>query len=209
MEDLIIGLPIGIGLAAACGFRIFVPLLAMSIASMTGHLELAEGFMWIGTPAAVAAFSVATALEIGAYYVPWIDNLMDTVATPSAVIAGSIVTASCIADMSPLMTWSVGIIAGGGTAGVVQVGTSLTRAASTALTGGLGNPIVSTGEAVGSVTMAGLSIFTPLLAMAAVLTLVIVMSRKVIARLNQPTLVPIPTETRSPETIHAMPPRRT
>src|SRR5258705_403728 len=143
METLF-GVCMGIGLAAACGFRVFVPLLVMSIASLSGHLTLAPSFQWIGSYPALIAFSVATALEIAAYYVPWLDHLLDTIATPAAIVAGTVVTASMISGMSPFLQWTLAAIAGGGAAGLVQGATVLTRAASTATTGGLGNPLVAT-----------------------------------------------------------------
>ena len=152
MQELL-SICVGIGLAAACGFRIFVPLLIVSIASTTGNLALAQPFQWMGTYPALVTFSVATALEVGAYYVPWIDNLLDTVATPAAVVAGTVVSASVFTDISPFLKWSLAAIAGGGTAGAIQTGTVLARAASSATTGGLGNAMVATGEL-------GLAVFT-------------------------------------------------
>src|SRR5881394_829642 len=107
---------VGIGLSAACGFRVFVPLLVVSIASYSGHLHLAPGFEWMGSTAALIAFATATALEIAGYYVPWVDNLLDTIASPAAVIAGTIATASVVADMSPFLKWTLAAIAGGGIA---------------------------------------------------------------------------------------------
>jgi hypothetical protein len=152
MEELL-SICVGIGLAAACGFRVFVPLLIVSIASNTGHLTLAQPFQWMGTHPALVTFSVATAIEVGGYYIPWVDNLLDTVATPAAVVAGTVVSASIFTDMSPFLKWTLAAIAGGGTAGVIQTGTVLARAASTAASGGLANALVATGEL-------GLSLFT-------------------------------------------------
>src|SRR6267378_2295824 len=154
---------LGIGLSAACGFRVFVPLLVMSIASLSGHLQLAQGFAWIGTYPALITFAVATCLEIGGYYIPWLDHLLDTLATPAAIVAGTIVMASMVTGMSPLMKWSLAIIAGGGAAGLVQGSTVLLRGTSTATTGGFGNPIVATIELVGSVFMSILALVAPIL----------------------------------------------
>lgn len=191
MQELL-SICVGIGLAAACGFRVFVPLLIVSVAANTGHLSLAQSFQWMGTPAALITFSVATALEVGGYYVPWIDNLLDSVATPAAVVAGTVVSASVFTDMSPFLKWTLAAIAGGGTAGVIQTGTVLTRAASTATTGGLANALVATGEL-------GLSLFTGVVSMLAwlggflILALVIVtavgvvvflLSRKILRHLR-------------------------
>ena len=107
--DTLLSVLIGVGLAAACGFRVFVPLLVMSLASRAevGHLSLGPGFAWIGSTPALVAFSVATLLEIAGYYIPWVDNLLDTVATPTAIVAGILVTASAVTDMSPFLRWSL------------------------------------------------------------------------------------------------------
>ena len=126
---------IGVGLSAASGFRIFVPFLIISIASLSGNLTLGESFGWIATIPALVAFSIATVLEISAYFIPWFDNVLDTIATPVAVIAGIILMASVITGMSPLLKWALAIIAGGGIAGSIQGLTGITRATSSATTG--------------------------------------------------------------------------
>lgn len=89
--ETILGLCIGVGLSAACGFRVFVPLLVMSIATLLGWHEPAKGFEWLAIPSVCAALGFATICEIAAYYVPWVDNLLDTIATPAAVVAGHLV----------------------------------------------------------------------------------------------------------------------
>src|SRR5438445_8556680 len=160
METLL-SICLGIGLSAACGFRIFVSLLVMSIAALSGHLTLAKGFEWIGSYPALIAFSVATLLEIAAYYIPWVDNLLDTIATPAAIIAGTLVTASLVTGTSPFLKWALAIIAGGGVAGIVQGTTVVARGASTAGTGGLANPLLATAELGGSVITAVLALLAP------------------------------------------------
>jgi hypothetical protein len=162
--ETILSLCLGIGLSAACGFRVFVPLLIASLAAHAGHLKLSAGFDWLGSDAAVIALGLATVLEIGAYYIPWLDNALDTVATPAAVIAGTLITASVATDMSPMLKWTLAVIAGGGSAALVQTGTVLVRAASTATTGGLANPLIATAELGGSVGMTLLAIAVPLAA---------------------------------------------
>jgi len=157
---------IGIGLAAACGFRVFVPLLVASIAALSGHLHLSQSFQWIGTYPALVAFSVATVLEIGGYYIPWLDHVLDTMATPAAIIAGILISASMFTDMSPVLRWTLAVIAGGGAAGLVQGGTVVTRALSTSTSGGLANPVVSTAELGLSLLLSVLAIVLPVLAVA-------------------------------------------
>ena len=180
--EIFLSICVGIGLSAACGFRVFVPLLGISVAAVAGHLKLAAGFEWIGTWPALACFLTATVAEVAAYYVPWIDNLLDTIATPAAVVAGTIATASVVTDMSPLLRWSLAIIAGGGVAALVQTGTVTLRGASTATTGGLANFAVSTGELALSTTMTVVAFMLPILAAGCVLVLVAVAVRVFLKR---------------------------
>jgi hypothetical protein len=181
----ILSVCVGIGLAAACGFRIFIPPLIMSIAAMSGNLTLSPSFAWIGTYPALITFAVATALEITAYYVPWLDNFLDSIATPAAVVAGTVVTASMVSGMSPWMQWSLAIIAGGGAAGLIQGTTVLTRAASTATTGGLANPVFATAEWGLSLGTTFLSFVAPVLVVIALGLVAVVAGRKLWRRYKQ------------------------
>lgn len=180
--ETILSICVGIGLSAACGFRVFVPLLVMSIASLSGHMTLAHGFQWIGTYPALVSLSVATSLEIAGYYVPWLDHLLDTLATPASVVAGTIVTASAVGDMSPFLKWTLAVIAGGGAAGLVQGATVMTRAVSTATTGGLANPVVSTFELGGAVLTSVLAVVAPVLAVLLLVTIMAVFGRKLLRK---------------------------
>lgn len=172
METLL-SICIGIGLSAACGFRIFVPPLVMSMASIFGHLTLSPNFAWMGSYTAMVAFAVATCIEIAAYYIPWVDNLLDTVATPMAMAAGTIVTASVIPDADPMLQWTVALIAGGGSAGTIQAFTGIGRLASTVMTGGLGNALLSTIESGSSIILSGLAIALPVVAVCLVAVLLV------------------------------------
>ena len=137
---------LGLGLAAAVGFRVFVPLLLAAIAARTGHLALADGFAWLGSDMAVVILGVAATAEIVAYFIPWFDNLLDTVAGPTAVAAGTLLMASSLVDVQPWLRWSLGLIAGGGTAGLIHTAMAGLRLGSTATTGGLANSAVATFE---------------------------------------------------------------
>jgi len=155
---------IGVALSATCGFRVFVPLLAVNIGTRAldadGQplIELAGGFDWLSSDIALVVFLVATLFEIGGYYIPWIDNLLDTIASPASIVAGTVITASFVTGMDPWLQWLLGVIAGGGAAGAVQATTVVARAGSTVTTGGLGNPIVASVETSGAFLGAALSI---------------------------------------------------
>ena len=169
----LISVAVGLGLAAACGFRIFVPLLVASVAGYTGRLPLAGGFEWVGSLPALVAFATATVLEIGAYYVPWLDHALDAVATPAALVAGILASAAVITDLPPLLKWGAALVGGGGVAGLIQGTSVLFRLKSTTLTGG----VATTAELIGATGTALLAIFLPLLCLAAVIGLIILAFR--------------------------------
>lgn len=173
----LLSVAVGLGLAAACGFRVFVPLLVASVAGYTGRLPLAGGFEWVGSLPALVAFATATALEIGAYYVPWLDHALDAVATPAALVAGILASAAVITDLPPLLKWGAALVGGGGVAGLIQGTSVLFRLKSTTLTGGVANPVVATAELIGATGTALLAIFLPLLCLAAVIGLIILAFR--------------------------------
>jgi phosphoglycerol transferase MdoB-like AlkP superfamily enzyme len=162
METLL-AICLGLGLSAACGFRVFVPLLGISIAASAGHLQLAGGMEWMGSWPALVCFLTATLLEVAGYYVPWLDNALDSLATPAAIVAGTIATGAVIDDMSPLMRWTLALIAGGGIAGVIQAATVVLRGSSSVATAGLGNFLVSTAELLCSLAVSVAAFVLPLL----------------------------------------------
>lgn len=191
--EFLLSLCVGVGLSAACGFRVFVPLLITSIASYSGHLNLASGFEWIGTPVALTTFALATALEITAYYVPWLDNFLDSIATPAAAVAGTIVTASMVTDVSPYLKWSLAVIAGGGAATLVQGATVLVRSVSTATTAGLANPLFATVELGGAVASSVTAILLPPLAVLLLAAALFFTGRKIHRVKAASNTVPPPT----------------
>lgn len=162
--ETILGLCIGIGLSAACGFRVFVPLLVMSIAAILGWFEPMQGFEWLAMPSVCLALGLATVCEIATYYIPWVDNALDTIATPAAMVAGTLATmAVSSGEISQFASWAAAIIVGGGTASAVQLSTVAVRGVSTATTGGIANPVVSTGEWIGALVLSVLSFIVPVL----------------------------------------------
>lgn len=160
----IISACLGVGLAACCGFRVFVPLFVAALGHKLGVVGPLSAFEWLDSWPALIALGVATVFELGAYYIPWLDNLLDTVAAPAAMAAGTVLATSFLKIDSPVLNWGLGLMLGGGSAGLIQAGTSLLRLSSTATTGGLANPIVATTENVASVGLSVLAILLPLFA---------------------------------------------
>ena len=180
--DPLLGIPVGLALSTAAGLRVFVPLLITSLAARSGYLALTPGMSWIASDAALVAFVTAALVEVCAYYVPWLDNVADAIATPAAITAGIIEMAAVTPDLPPLLRWTVAIIAGGGVAGFAQLGTTLLRFKSSTLTAGMGNPILATGELVGALAMAVLALLAPLLATVFVVILLVFLSRRMMRR---------------------------
>lgn len=165
---------IGIGLAAASGFRVFLPMFAVSLASYMGWIPMNEHFEWLAGIPTLITTGIATIVEILAYYIPYIDHLLDTISVPMATVAGSVLFASQFADLGTFPQWALALIAGGGTAAAISSGFAGTRAASTATTGGLGNSVVATTETAGAGIMTFLAIAAPIIAAIAAIVLVIV-----------------------------------
>jgi hypothetical protein len=184
--ESVLGVLVGLGLAASCGFRVFVPLLIASVATRAGFVEPAEGFAWLGSWGALIALAIATVVEIGAYYIPWLDNALDTAASPAAAVAGTVLFAAMVTDFDPFLQWSLAIIAGGGAAAVVQGGTVATRAASTATTGGTANFLFNTIETGVGFLFSILSIAVPVVAIVLLVAMIVALyytGRKVFQRL--------------------------
>lgn len=180
--EIITALCLGITLSAACGFRVFLPPLAISIGAIYGHIPLSSGFEWLGSTEAAIALAIATLLEISAYFIPIVDNLLDTIQVPIAVGIGTVITAATLGHTDPVLQWTLAAIAGGGTAGIMGTLASLTRLASTGITGGLGNFLIATIELVGSISLSILGITFPLWTAAIILSLLILAVMRIISR---------------------------
>jgi hypothetical protein len=169
----------GIGLSASAGFRVFVPLLIAGIGGRFGWVPLTDHFHWLGEWPALVCFGTATAIEIFAYYIPVVDNLLDTISTPLSIVAGTLLATSVLPIDENLWKWGSGLILGGGSALVIQSATSILRLLSTKTTVGLGNQWLSTAENLGAWTLSSLSLIIPVVVAVVVLVLVLfIISRK-------------------------------
>ncbi len=182
--NMLLSIGLGIGLAAACGLRVFLPLF---IASLLAHFDLGDvglrtGFGWLAEWPAMIALGVATVAELLAYYIPLVDHALDAVAVPLSTMAGTVVAMSSFVDLPPMLAWGLALIAGGGVAGLISAGTAATRLASTVKTGGLGNPVVATAETGGAIALSVIAWFLPFVALVLVLALVVVVVRWLLAR---------------------------
>ena len=176
--EWIAAVSIGLGLAAATGFRVFLPLLMAGVASRIGALPLADGFGWLSSTEALVALTAASFFETTAYYIPGVDHLLDVLAGPAAFVAGIVASASVMTDFPPAVMWPVAIIGGGGLAATTKVTSALVRAKTGIATLGLGNPIVSTVETGGAILIAALAILIPIVCLAMVLVLLVWMLRR-------------------------------
>ncbi len=182
--DWILSACVGIGLAACCGFRVFVPLLVGAVATKMGLISPTPGYEWLSGWTAITGLSVATAFELAAYYIPWLDNALDALAMPLAIGAGTLLSTSFLPIQQDLLRWGMGLMVGGGAAGVVQAGTSLLRLGSVTTTGGLANPLVATGENAASLGLSVLTVLLPLFAAALLVALVLFLLFRLLAPKN-------------------------
>ena len=176
--NALLSIALGVGLAAATGFRVFLPLLVASLAARSGMLPLSDGFAWLASTPALVTLGTAAVLETLAYYIPGVDHVLDVIASPAALAAGVIASAAVMADVPPAVMWPVAIIAGGGVAGLAKGSAAVARAKTGLVTGGLGNPVVSTGVTVGATAFSVLAIALPLVCLIAVVILLVWAARK-------------------------------
>jgi len=185
-KEIITAVAIGIGLSASCGFRVFVPMLVASIAARMNIFPVNEGFQWLASWPAIISFGTATIAEILAYYIPFIDNLLDTITTPMAIGGGNLLLTSVLPIDNEFLKWVIGFLFGGGAAATVQGGTVLTRLASTKLTAGIGNPVLATGEHAAAFGTSALAVLIPLFFAALVIILIAYLILKFGKRLFKP-----------------------
>ena len=187
--DVYVAIALGVGLAAASGFRVFIPPFLYGLATRfdLNPAAFAGSDMqaWMASDAGLTVLGAAVLCELLAYYIPWLDNLLDTIASPAAVLGGVVLMSSSLGELDPVLRWATSIIVGGTTSGTVQVTTVGVRALSTASTGGLGNPIVSTVEAGACLVCTVLALLLPLLAMALVVAGLVVGGRWLMRRRAQ------------------------
>ena len=174
---------LGIGLSASTGFRVFIPLLVAGLASHFGILTLGENFVWMGSVPALICFGVAAVVEVLAYYIPFVDNLIDSIATPLAVGAGTLLMTSLFPAESEWMKWILGFVVGGGAAATIQSGSALTRLLSTKFTAGTGNPVISTGEGIAATGFSLLSLVAPILVAVLLIIFIVVILRLIYRKL--------------------------
>jgi hypothetical protein len=150
-------------LSAACGLRVFMPPFFLGLAAHFGLIEMNEGLAWLSNGTALTILGVATLVELTAFYIPFIDNLLDSIASPLAIMAGVLLTSSLLSNYDPAIKWTVAGIAGGGASSIVQGGSVAMRAVSSGTTIGFGNFIVATVETVASFLISLLSILLPIM----------------------------------------------
>jgi len=185
--ESLVAIAIGIGLAAATGFRVFAPFLVAGLAARWGVLPLADGFTWLASTGALVTLGTASVLEVAAYYIPGVDHVLDLLASPAAILAGVIASAAAMADIPPAILWPVAIIGGGGVAGLTKASSAVVRAKAGLTTAGLANPVVATGETAGAVGIAIAAIVIPLVCLIVLAVVVLWLARKALRFMSRST----------------------
>ena len=173
----------GISLAAASGFRVFLPPFLLSLAArfnVVWFLDIdliGTQFEFFTSTLSIVVLGIATVAEFAAFYAPWVDSVLDTIATPASIVAGIAMTAIVLEGNDPIIQWTIAIVAGGGVAATIQSATVAIRGLSSTFTFGLGNPAVATSENVASVVLTLIAILIPFLSALFVLLIVALLLR--------------------------------
>ena len=179
--QVLIAAATGLGLAAASGFRVFLPPFLMAVWLRLGFLDVnIEGseFEAFSSDVSILLLGVASLSEVLAYKIPWMDNMLDSLATPMAGIAGISVVAVSLEGADPSVQWALAIIAGGGASLSIQSATVAGRGLSSMFTLGLANPFFSLIEDIASLLLIFIALLAPLAALFASLILIIVIFRR-------------------------------
>lgn len=177
--EWVVSITLGIGLAAASGLRVFLPLLVAGLAAHAGWIGLSDHFAWLDNTPVLFALGTAALFEVLAYYVPGVDHLLDVLAAPAAAIAGILTSAAVMTNISPQLQWPIAIIAGGGIATFTKATSALLRAKTGIATAGLGNPLVSTAETASAMSLSLFAILAPVVCFALLLLLIVWLGRRV------------------------------
>ena len=161
--SLISSIFLAFGLSAACGFRIFIPPLTYGLLYKADLVQLGEGWDWVGNDWVIAVLALAALIEIIGNLVPWIDNLLDVLATPTAIFAGTTLSAVSLSEIDPGLKWMLSVMSGVLVTGGFQLSTVTLRGFSSIFTGGLLNPIISFIEDIISLGISIAIILSPLI----------------------------------------------
>ena len=179
--QVLIAASTGLGLAAASGFRVFLPPFLMAVWVRIGFLDVnIEGteFESFSSDVSILLLGVASLSEILAYKIPWMDNMLDSLATPMAGLAGVSVVAVSLEGADPSVQWALAIIAGGGTSLSIQSATVAGRGLSSMFTLGLANPFFSLIEDIASILLIFIALLAPLVALCASTILIFAILRR-------------------------------
>ena len=185
--QVLIAASTGLGLAAASGFRVFLPPFLMAVWLRLGFLDVnIEGseFEAFSSDVSILLLGVASLSEIMAYKIPWMDNMLDSLATPLAGLAGIYLVAVSLEGADPSVQWALAIIAGGGASLSIQSATVAGRGLSSMFTLGLANPFFSLIEDIASVLLIFIALLAPLAALFASVILIFVIFRRKIQDQN-------------------------
>jgi hypothetical protein len=186
---LVPSLAMGIGLAACAGLRAWLPLLLAGLLARAGVLELGPSFRFIASNQALILFGVATAVEMLADKIPAVDHTLDALSTVLRPAAGSLLAASVLWSVpDPLTALALGVAGGAPTALVPHAAKSALRAASTAFTGGLANPLLSLLEDLAAVLVFVFAIVLPVVVALVILLVAVLVVRRLSRRRPQTTV---------------------
>lgn len=177
--DWLPAVALAIALAATAGVRAWLPLLLAGLLVRAGWLELGPSFAFLGSTKALVIFGVATVIEILGDKIPAVDHALDVLGAPLKLGAGALLAAAAFGTVSdPLTSVVLGVAVGAPTALVPHAAKSLFRAASTALTGGLANPLISLLEDVVAIALFALAVLVPIAVAGGVLLVVTLVVRR-------------------------------
>ena len=158
----------GLGLSGAAGLNAWLPAFAGALLTRLGVVELGEPFDELSKTPPLIVLGVLMAADFVGDKIPAVDHVLHSVGTVVAPISGTILFTG-ETDASLI----VSLLAGGSTAEAVHAARTAVRPLSTVTTGGIGNPVLSLLEDLGSALLTLFAFVVPVLAVLAVVALLV------------------------------------
>ncbi len=174
--DLVLAGMAGVAIAAACGLRAFLPLLALGLGVRFELLHVDPAAAWIASTPAIVTLLWATVLELAADKVPALDHLLDVVATGLRPAAAAVAAWCTFAGVHPALGVAAALVLGAGAMGV-HVAKAKVRLGSSMLTMGAANPVLSLVEDAIATGLSAMAVLAPLAALAGVALVIWALSR--------------------------------
>jgi len=162
--NILFAISAGVALAAATGFRAFLPLFGLGLVARLGWTTIRPAEQWLAGDLALIALGTATVVELLADKIPVVDHVLDSIATVIRPVAAWVVSFGVLTPLGQEWAGALATVLAGGAFGVHAL-KAKARVGSTLATVGTANPFLSAIEDAIALTLTLVGILAPILAL--------------------------------------------